>query len=131
VPAEPVERRLKGEFAPDMAGHKHRPEVPRRNRLHVLAPHQAIRRGIAVQQPHQLVQVEMRRQQVAPAEIENGAVACLAVLAIGFDHRTYSCLTPLPPAARTTRRNMASSETCPCQRQLRIRNWQVPICKHR
>src|ERR1700680_326163 len=28
--------------------------------------------------------------------------------------RTYSCLTPLPPAARTTRRNMAPSNTCPC-----------------
>jgi len=83
---EPVERRLKSEFAPDMAGHQHWPPVPRRNRLHVLAPNPAVGCGIAVQQAHQLVQVEMGRQQVAPPEIENGAVPRLASLPIGFDH---------------------------------------------
>jgi hypothetical protein len=39
-----------------------------------------------VQQAGQLVQVEMRRQQVAPPEVENSAMARLAALPIGFDH---------------------------------------------
>ncbi len=34
----------------------------------------------------QLVQIEMRRQQVAPPEIDNRAVARLAALPISFDH---------------------------------------------
>jgi hypothetical protein len=55
------------------------PEV--RNRLHVFTPNPVITHGIAVQRARQLVQVEMRRQQVAPPKIENRAVvaACRAV----------------------------------------------------
>jgi ribosome modulation factor len=37
----------------------------------------------------------------------------------------------LPPAARTTRRNMASSETCPCQTNMRISDWQSQITQKR
>jgi hypothetical protein len=37
-------------------------------------------------QARQLGEVEMRRQQVLATEIEHGAMARLAVLAIGFDH---------------------------------------------
>ena len=78
-----------------MAGRQHRPEVPCGNRLHVFAPNPVIRRGIAVQQARQLVQVEMRRQQVAPPEVENSAMARLAALPIGFDHAHVFVLNAL------------------------------------
>jgi hypothetical protein len=62
--------------------------------LHVFAPDPVIRRGIAVQQ-RQLVQVEMRRQQVAPPEVENSAMARLAALPIGLDHAHVFVLNAL------------------------------------
>jgi hypothetical protein len=86
APTEPVERRLKPEFAPNIAGRQHRPEVSRCNRLHVLTPNRVIRRDIAMQQARQLGQIEIRRWQVASPEIENGVVLCLAsVVAIVFE----------------------------------------------
>jgi hypothetical protein len=45
---EPVKRRLKGEFAPDMARCQHRAPVPRRNRLHVRTPNLIVGYGITV-----------------------------------------------------------------------------------
>ena len=38
-----------------------------------------------MQQAHQLVEIEMRRQQVPSPEIEHRAMPCLAVLTKGFD----------------------------------------------
>jgi hypothetical protein len=50
----------------------------------VLTLNAAIGRGIAVQQVHQLVQVEVRCQQIPPPEIENRAKPRLAVLPINL-----------------------------------------------
>jgi len=70
-----------------------------------------------VQQAGQLAEVEMGGQQILAAEIEDGAMTGLPSWRKASTTRTYSCLTPLPPAARTTRKNMVSSETCPCERK--------------
>src|SRR5712671_965303 len=62
------------------------------DRFHILAAnadfvvYHAVAAGLAVQQLHQLVEVEMCRKQVTASEIEDGAMACLAFLTKGFDH---------------------------------------------
>ena len=87
--AQPVERRLQPELAPQVARHQHRSPIPCRDRLHLIGPDVAGGGGsdrLAVQQARQLAEVEMRRQHVAATEIENGAMPGLALLAKGFDH---------------------------------------------
>ena len=82
---EPVDRHLKPKLAPQMARRQHRSPIPRRHGVDILAPDGGRRHRLAMQQARQLGEVEMRCQQVLATEIEHGAVARLAVLAIGFD----------------------------------------------
>jgi hypothetical protein len=112
-PGEPVECRLKPEFAPDVAGRQHRSPVPRRDSMDVLTPNAAIGRGIAVQQVHQLVQVEVRCQQIPPPEIENRAMPRLAVLPISFDHPHIFVLDALAAGRPRRLRDLAvGTEEC-------------------
>lgn len=83
---EPVERHLKPKLAPQMARRQHRSPIPRRHGVDILAPDRSLRHRLAMQQAHQLGEIEMRRQQVLATQIEHGAMARLAALAIGFDH---------------------------------------------
>jgi hypothetical protein len=87
--AEPIEHRLQPELTPQMAGGQRRPPVPGGQRRDVIGLDRArgpLRRGrITVQQPRQLVEIEMLGQHIAAAEIENGAMAGLTVLSNGFD----------------------------------------------
>ncbi|MGH7051693.1 MAG: hypothetical protein ACREN3_06665 [Gemmatimonadaceae bacterium] len=70
--------------------------------------------GIAVQQPHQLAQIEMRSQQVAPTEVQNRAMAGLAVPPKGFEHSYILVGDTLAAGARTTFRNIARpNPICP------------------
>jgi len=91
---EPVERRFEAELAPQLARHQHRSPVPRRDRANVLTPDGAIRNRLAMEQTHQLVEVEMRRQQVPAAEIEHRAMPRLAVLPKRFDDPHIFVLDP-------------------------------------
>src|ERR1700674_4735179 len=69
-----------------MARRQHRSPIPRRHGVDILAPDRSLRHRLAMQQAGQLGEVEMRRQQVLATQIEHGAMARLAALAIGFDH---------------------------------------------
>jgi hypothetical protein len=73
-----------------------------------------------VQQPVELVKIEMRCQKIAAAEIDDGAMPRLAVVvAVGFDHANVFALHALAdvrpdhpqehnPATR------GNGKTCPC-----------------
>ena len=82
---ELVERRREPELVPHVAHHKHGSPIPRPDGMDILTSNATIGERLAVQQARQLDEVEMGGQQVLAAEIEDGAMTCLAVLAKGFD----------------------------------------------
>jgi hypothetical protein len=82
---EPVERRFEAELAPHMVRHQHRSPIPRRHGANVFLSDGAVTHRLAVQQAHQLIEVEMGRQQIPAAKIEYRAMPGLAVLPKGFD----------------------------------------------
>jgi hypothetical protein len=79
----------------------------------VLAPDRALRRRLAMQQARQLGEIEMRRQQVLAAEIEDGAMPRLALLAIGFDHAYIFVFDALAAGGADDAQEHGPSEPCP------------------
>src|SRR6516165_8444771 len=110
-----VEHRIEAERAPRRVRDQHRAPVPGCDRSHVLA-FDAISLLLAMQQTPQLRQIEMRREQILAAKIENGAVLGFAgLIAIASTRRTYSRLTPLLTVALTTRRNIDPAPPIPAK----------------
>ena len=86
-PRKLIEHSLEAELAPHRTRGQHRPPVLRADRADIIARDATIVGRIAVQQAAELVEVEMRCQKIAAAEIDDGAMPRLAVaVAIGFDH---------------------------------------------
>jgi hypothetical protein len=85
APGELVERRLQPELAPQLERHQHGSPIPCPHRTDIRTADAAIGERLAVQQACQLAEIEMGGQQVLAAEIEDGAMTGLAVLAKGLD----------------------------------------------
>src|SRR5215831_951421 len=76
APGVRVEHRVEAEFAPHRLRGQHRAPVPGSDRSHVLAL-DTISLLLAMEQTPQLRQIEMLREQILAAKIENGAVLVL------------------------------------------------------
>jgi hypothetical protein len=77
-PRQLVEHAVEAELAPHYARRQHRPPIPRADRSDVVARDATIVDGIAVQQAAELIEIEMRCQQIPAAEIDDSAVPGLA-----------------------------------------------------
>ena len=100
APREPVEYGVEAEFAPHPTGRQHRTPIPRSDRTDIRAVDAIVAGVIAMQQPAQLAEIEMRRQHIPAAEIDDGAMSVLArMVAIGFDHAHVFALDPFGAAA--------------------------------
>src|SRR5258708_28833514 len=119
-PRKLIEHRLEAEFAPHRTRGQHRPPVPRADRADIVAPDAAIVDRFPVQQAAELVEVEMRCQKIAAAEIDDGAMLRLAVVvAIGFDHAHVFALHVLadvrPDHSQEHPATRGNGKTCPCE----------------
>ena len=131
--SEPIERRLKPKLAPQMARRQHRSPVPRRHGVNVVAPDRALRCRFPVQQARQLGEIEVRRQQVLATQIEDGAMARLAALAIGLDHPHILVLDALAAGGADDAQEHGPSEPCPRhqhQENQQLASANVTILSH-
>jgi hypothetical protein len=127
-PAEPVERHLEPKLAPQVARRQRGSPIPCCHRLHGIGPYVANRERnarIAVQQAHQLVEVEMCREQVSATEIENGAMPCLAVLAKGFDHAHVLVRNALAASGANHTKEHCFFQNLSLRVATRISEWQL------
>src|SRR6516164_9907872 len=85
APCASIEHGVEAELAPHRTRGQHRAPIPRSDRLDVLASG-GTAPVIAMQQTLQFRQIEMRREHILAAEIEDRAVLGFArLVAIGFD----------------------------------------------
>src|SRR5580700_7061729 len=118
-PRKLIEHSLEAELAPHRTRGQHWSPVPRPDRADIIARDATIVGRFAVQQAAELVEIEMRCQKIAAAEIDDGTMPRLAVVvAIGFDHAHVFALHVLadvrpdhPQEHPATRGN---GKTCPC-----------------
>ena len=120
APCASIEHGVEAELAPHRTRGQHRAPIPRSDRLHILAGG-GIVLGIAMQQTPQLRQIQMRREQILAAEIENGAVLGFAgPVAIGFDHAHVFALKAVadgcPHNPEKHGRGGSESGNCPLER---------------
>src|SRR5712692_7694758 len=93
---QPIERTVEAKLAPQRPRRQHRSPIPRAERIDILALDAVRRDRIAMQETAQLVEIEMRRQQIAAAEINHSAVLRLASrITIGLDHADIVALHAL------------------------------------
>src|SRR5215831_182482 len=117
-----VKHRIEAERAPRRLHDQHRAPVPGSDRSHVLA-FDAISLFLAMQQTPQLRQIEMRREQILAAKIENGAVLGFArPVAIGFDEAHVFALDALADGCPHDPQEHWSGGPCNVYEILPIRN---------
>src|SRR5215813_14130818 len=113
TPAGAVKHARQAEFDPQAARDKYWAPVPSVERLNVFAAQIFARLIFPMQQSIELVEIEMRSEQILAAEIDDRAMLILAVLATGFDDAHVLVLDPLGAGGANHAQIHGPSIRCP------------------